>query len=62
MKPKKPTFGQKMEAMVVLSLVVWIIIDIASGVLDFITRHWTIFLPLSILLIWWYYFRGEHHG
>ena len=39
-----------MEAMLVLGCVVWLVIGIASDVLNFIMRHWTIFSPLSILL------------
>gem|GEM_PF-5755907 len=55
--PKKPTFSQKMEAMIVLGLVMWIVIQVVSDALNFITRHWTYTLPLSFLLIWWYYIR-----
>lgn len=55
--PKKPTFGKKMEAMIVLSLVVWLVIGIVSDVLNFIIHRWEITVPVSILLIWWYYFR-----
>jgi hypothetical protein len=55
--PKKPTFGKKLEAMIVLGCVLWLIIGIASDVLNFIIHRWEITVPLSILLIWWYCFR-----
>jgi hypothetical protein len=58
---KKPTFGQKLEAMVVLGCVVWLAIGLAHDVLEFILRAWHITLPLSILLIWWYCFRDGKH-
>jgi len=54
---KKPTFGQKIEAMIVMSLVVWLVLGLTSDALNFIMRHWTVFLPLSILAIWWYIHR-----
>lgn len=43
--------------MIVLGCVLWLIIGIASDVLNFIIHRWEITVPLSILLIWWYCFR-----
>ena len=43
--------------MIVMSLVVWLVLGLTSDALNFIMRHWTVFLPLSILAIWWYIHR-----
>jgi len=56
---KKPTIGEKMEAWVVLLMIVWLVIGIVHDVLDLVLHHWEITLPLSILVVWWYIF---HHG
>jgi len=54
---KKPTTWQKMEAVFILTLVLWVIMGIAEGVLHFIQETWKLSLPLSILAIWWYIHR-----
>jgi hypothetical protein len=58
---KKPTFGKKLEAMIVLGCALWLVIGIASDVLNFIIHQWHLTVPLSILLIWWYCFRDGKH-
>jgi hypothetical protein len=55
--PKKLTTWKKVEAISILVLVLWLAMEIAFDILSLIIHHWVVTLPLSIFLIWWYYFR-----